>query len=371
MGNFKIIESRSELLSTNSEWHDCALSKYAHQRFNEKGQSVSETYSGFTYEVIAKQMRKYSPGERYRRGLLGAAVVICTLALALLFKQVRNLFIKDHKSIKFAIPLKKLTERDTDGTLTRNHDINLHVFSFLGVRELGRCEAVSKSFRSLASTDSLWQDLPLPSYVFGKKEWTKYVGDIGEEPTLAKRATLKLLNTTCPFRRGEKTKDTHLLVLIPSHIDGSRLSLNRWIEIVNAPKKHNSHTYTITKPRNFRTFDHFFEKEAPSSHWVLMAKKTTTYCEGQHISEAILRLNKSANTTYQLPSALDAAIILWMNCFASQGEIFRGVSSSGTACQEEQTGRILCIYSPNHYELPLITIDRKKLYFSSQLARYL
>jgi hypothetical protein len=371
MGNFKILESRSELPSTNSEWRNCPLSKYTNLRFNEKGQSVPKIYSGFAYEVIAKQMRKYSPGERYRRGLLGAAAVICTLALALFFKQVRDLFIKDHKSIKFAIPIKKVTERDTDSILTGNHDLNLRVFSFLGVRELGRCEALSKSFRSLASTDSLWQDLPLPSCVFGKKEWTKYLGDIGDEPYLSKRAALKLLNADCPLSIDKKTKDTHLLVLIPSHIDGRPLSLNRWIEIINAPKKRNSKTYTFRTSRDFPAFDHVFKKEAPPSHWVLMAKKTTLDCRAHLISESILRLNKRAKTTYQLPSTLDAATILWMNYFASQEQIFRGLSMSGTACQEENPDRTISISFPftSSYSEPLSSINRFD--FKSQLARYL
>ncbi len=372
MSNFQIIESRYELPKIYPEWQDCPEAKCVGLRCNEKGKSVSESYSGLVYEVISKQKRKYSLSERYRRDLLGVLAVICTLALGLFFKQVRNLFRKDHQSIKFAIPMKSVTARDSDELLLRNHDLNLHVLGFLDVKDLGRCEAVSKKFRSLSSTESLWQALPLPPYVFGKKEWTKHVGDIGEEPYLLKRPILKLLNSNCPFQEGKKTRDTHLLMLIPSHIDGLPLSLNRWIEIVNAPKKHNSTTYDIRKPEDFRSFDHFFERKAPPSHFVLMQKCPSKWVKGTHISEYILRSNRRTKITYQPPTALDAAIIFWMNAFQYPGVLLPDFRYKFAACIEENGNRRLEIRNdPQDSDRSFIKIFSNRANFKVNFTRYL
>lgn len=59
-------------------------------------------------------MRNFSGLERFGRGLLGIAAVICSLGLALFSESVRNLFISSEKGICFAEEIKKedVTEED-------------------------------------------------------------------------------------------------------------------------------------------------------------------------------------------------------------------------------------------------------------------
>jgi hypothetical protein len=54
----------------------------------------------------------------------------------------------------------------------------------------------------------------------GAEAWTSQGIDVGEAPPIPSSITRELLESECPLHRGEKIKDTHLLVLVPKSVNG-------------------------------------------------------------------------------------------------------------------------------------------------------
>ncbi|MCB1073127.1 MAG: hypothetical protein KDK96_08530, partial [Chlamydiia bacterium] len=69
---------------------------------------------------------------------------------------------------------------------------------------------------------------------FGKAKWEKYFGDIGVEPPLPSNIE-EVLNSPCPFWEGKKVKETHLLTLIPSTINGIPFNLDLMEQLIQNP----------------------------------------------------------------------------------------------------------------------------------------
>ena len=111
-----------------------------------------------------------------------------------------------------------------------------------------------------------------PSIVFkyfGKKQWTKYFGDIGNAPPLPANI-YTILRGPCPFFKGEKVANTHVLVLIPKTINGKNLTLNSIEELVKHPEgdgrpMHYWDLHPVTASEYGGT-------GIAQSHWVLMTK---------------------------------------------------------------------------------------------------
>jgi len=59
----------------------------------------------------------------------------------------------------------------------------------------------------------------LPPMAFGAADWKKYFGDVGVEPPLPANIDA-ILNGPCPIWSGKKVKETHLLMLVPSTVNG-------------------------------------------------------------------------------------------------------------------------------------------------------
>lgn len=76
-------------------WQDAT--EFQHKVYQDK--------TGKEYKIIYKREKEYSKGMRFLRGSLGAALTVGTLFTALAFKGVRNLFTKEHESIRYGVPI--------------------------------------------------------------------------------------------------------------------------------------------------------------------------------------------------------------------------------------------------------------------------
>ena len=74
----------------------------------------------------------------------------------------------------------------------------------------------------------------LPLVPFGKAEWEKYIGIVGEEPPLPSDIE-EILNDPCPFWPNKKVHETHVLCLIPQTVNGKPLNLKSLGELVQKP----------------------------------------------------------------------------------------------------------------------------------------
>ncbi len=102
MPSFKIINNPNEI-NLSREWTPALKFNCKGRIVDEKGHKVSSDFKGRTYQILEKKQRNFTCAERFGRGLLGTAIVICTLFLALFSKSVRNLFTKPKENIRFGI----------------------------------------------------------------------------------------------------------------------------------------------------------------------------------------------------------------------------------------------------------------------------
>jgi hypothetical protein len=72
--------------------------------------------------------------------------------------------------------------------------------------------------------------------VFGAPAWRQYFGEVGVEPPLPSDID-RILGSSCPFWPERGVKDTHLLILIPSTVDGKAFTLDLLGELVQNPRR--------------------------------------------------------------------------------------------------------------------------------------
>lgn len=105
MSIFKIKNNPNEI-TLNSKWISVTDFSCKDKIVDEKGQEIGADYQGRKYRIIEKREWTFSKCMRFRRGLLGVVVVICSFCLALFSKNVRDLFIQSKKTKYYAVPVK-------------------------------------------------------------------------------------------------------------------------------------------------------------------------------------------------------------------------------------------------------------------------
>lgn len=147
------------------------------------------------------------------------------------------------------------------------------------------------------------------TYKFGKKEWAKYYGDIGEEPPLPSNIE-KILDTQSDLYQGKMIREAYNLVLVPKTLNGKELDLDLLSEIAKNPKQgHKTQLINkISSSPNVRD-----PTPVTESHWVLMAKKIVPQSENESVSRVINHRKDCIE-----PPLRDAAIAILME-FVSSG----------------------------------------------------
>ena len=152
---------------------------------------------------------------------------------------------------------------------------------------------------------------------FGVKDWERYFGDVGVEPPLPKNI-VKILNEPCSFWPDKKVKDTHLLMLIPSTVNGNPFTLNYLGEIVRKPKSGHATRYCYYSDSAREAVG---DKSYPS-HWVFMTKNTipgSRYGDEGYSNCVIANHIKKTGVPYELPNLLDATTSILMH-YVKTGE---------------------------------------------------
>lgn len=97
-----IINNRREI-NLNESWVPSGKFNSKDRIVDQNGHKIAPGHQGPQYRIIEKRERAFSGLERFGRGLLGTAAVICSLSLSLFSKSVRNLFTKSKENIRFAV----------------------------------------------------------------------------------------------------------------------------------------------------------------------------------------------------------------------------------------------------------------------------
>ena len=152
---------------------------------------------------------------------------------------------------------------------------------------------------------------------FGKKEWEKYFGDIGIEPSLPANIE-KILNRPCSFWPDKKVKETHLLVLIPNTVNGKPFTMNYLEELIQKPEYGHATAY-----RNYSDYakEVVGDKSYPS-HWVIMTRDIIPGSRDKGVKECQDIISNHRNKTglpYEFPNLLEATTSILMH-YVKTGE---------------------------------------------------
>jgi len=218
------------------------------------------------------------------------------------------------------------------------------LFEYLNGSELGNCRLVCRAWNTLLSSDYaieiLWNRI-MDKVAFGTKQWLKYYGDVGKEPTLPKNIRTILIEK-CPIWPHLKVYQTHRLILKPKTLNGTQVTLSMLANLTQNPRQgkildFNMHADVAR--------DHG-RTPVESSQWLLVPKWPIdifspygnffgSECYSQQ--EIVQRLNKNSNVHYHVPNVLDAAISFVARCVT--GDKVGGMIQ----CQEETNGHQLDI----------------------------
>lgn len=241
-------------------------------------------------------------------------------------------------SLKFVVEQSDFNRAtDTLGIL----EITYEVFSHLEAADLGRCTRVSHTWRDLALTNYRQR---IKESAFGKKKWCdRFKICIQEEPALPLNI-LHILNQPCPFEKGKKVYETHVLSLVPNRIKELPLnldSLKKHIETIDPPL----HAYINGLDESV------YVPHLPRPYWILMTKNILEGSLGKHFFEQQELLAEKGGPAYFIPRVLEAAVTIITHFNATKERLYEttytscleavGDTSSTAYCGLKTSGHII------------------------------
>lgn len=171
----------------------------------------------------------------------------------------------------------------------------------------------------------------VPDIAFGATEWRYYFGDVGVEPPLP-RDINAILHSPCPFWPDKKVEETHLLVLIPATVNGSRLTFQLLGDLVQGLNRRNPAKYGLIDLGEYR------EIPLSESRWTLLTRHILP--ESRHMSYSdqqalITQYNKKSRTAYEVPHVLDTSVCLFVEYIRRGIFLYGGEPWTFTRCQEK------------------------------------
>ena len=161
-----------------------------------------------------------------------------------------------------------------------------------------------------------------------KSVWEHYFGLIGEEPALPDDLEA-ILNSPCPFWEGRQVRDTHMLVLIPSHVGGQPLTLDYLGELIKSPQEGYG-----TKYRDYYVED--IGNQSPGkSYWVLMTKDVLPGSRYKTYEEQRKLVEEHAGLGYEVPGALEAAVVMLLHHARSGERLYSDNPWTYTRCRDK------------------------------------
>lgn len=183
------------------------------------------------------------------------------------------------------------------------------------------CGSITRDFeRQKISKDIL------PEIAFGKADWERYFGLIGEDLILPHNIR-GILKGPCPFWEGKLIEETHALVLIPSIINGKQLTLDVLYELMMDPK--------LDQPTQIFDFAESAKNElgdipVKTSHWILITKDIIP--KSRHIKSKQRFTLLENFEGYNIPTLLEIVTAMLVH-YVSMGERIYPVHYS--MCEEK------------------------------------
>ena len=176
--------------------------------------------------------------------------------------------------------------------------------------------------------------LAISAIAFDKAKWQTYFGDIGVEPPLPPNIH-QILSSPCPFWPGKTIQETHLLVLVPSHVNGQPLTLQSLGELVKRPKQGHATQYREWFP-GYNENTH-----TAKTHWVLMTKDVIPDSRNKLYNPQVVLVREYVTRSgypYEVPHLIEAATVLFMHHVKTGERLYGDNPRTFTRCQEMRVG---------------------------------
>jgi hypothetical protein len=186
--------------------------------------------------------------------------------------------------------------------------------------------------RRLASLRTRSFDVPTP--VFGAQAWRRYFGEVGTEPPLPSDIN-QILSGPCPFWSGKSVQDTHLLVLIPSTVNGSAFTLNLLEELIKYPQGEGYPTAYCFYGHDVRAA--LGAQSPESAYWVLMTREVLPGSRGKDYASQKALIAAHASETglaHELPGALEATTVILSHYVRTREYLYADSPWTWTRCRE-------------------------------------
>ena len=180
-----------------------------------------------------------------------------------------------------------------------------------------------------------------PKMAFGKAEWEKYFGDVGEEPPLPIEVS-EILKSPCPYWDGQKIEETHILVLIPKMVNGKPFTIGLLEELVKNPNEggHATKCYIYDSP--FVKVKELKDRGISSSYWALITRDMIPNSRNKKFSDQQCLLKKH----YAVPKALELATGVLMHYVQTGEKLYPDQPNTYSRCQEmDSTGYLVVVGS--------------------------
>jgi hypothetical protein len=187
------------------------------------------------------------------------------------------------------------------------------------------------------STSLCASPFSVPAPVFGVWEWARYFGEVGVAPPLPSDIN-EILDSPCPFWPEKVVKETHLLVLIPSTVDGEAFTLDLLEELIQDPRGNGHRTrYFLYDDEVQRSSGDVYSS---SSYWVLFPRDILPGSSNKpYEAQQVLVAQQSSSidhSPYEIPNVLEAATTILLHYVRSGDRLYAGGSdalpSTSTRC---------------------------------------
>ena len=182
----------------------------------------------------------------------------------------------------------------------------------------------------LASLRQLLFSVSTP--IFGAREWIQYFGEVGEEPSLPSDID-EILGSPCPFWPDRAVRDTHLLVLIPSTVDGKAFTLDLLGELIRNPRGggHSAQYFLYDDEVQRSSGDAY----SSSSYWVLMTRDVLPGSKSKPyaVQQALVAQQSSYINypPYEIPHVLEAATTILSHYVCGGNRLYEGYAGEGAS----------------------------------------
>lgn len=253
--------------------------------------------------------------------------------------------ILQHFQDKSVQTLEQLKKENVDGlTLRKLSEIEIpvelceEIFSYMTGPELTNCVLVSKEWYKVAGQERLWNGI-VQQYAIGPTMWKKKVNaDIGKADPIPKEM-LKILRQCCPFFEGKQVGQTHMLVWIPSFIDGNPLTLNslgQFVKDKSFSKNNEGYGYYWSGVKN-----QMGDKKIEQPGWVLMTKDVLLGSKNKSYSQQKKMVEQYSK--YEVPKAVEAAFCIIAKYYSSDKRLYSDSPWTFTRCYEQVYDRQVCV----------------------------